>query len=170
MIRAAGHSRRPSCAFWGRRPRHQGASLVEILVAVLVLSLGLLGLAGMQLRALRGSHSSVQRTQAVILGQYLLDLMRVDRQSALQGSYNTPATAAAPLLCALPSGTPTGLAQLESRAWFAEVKSKLGRANDSTTCVRVVCDLQGLCSVQLQWDDSASGGLPVQRLSLHTRL
>ena len=156
----------------GRRrgPRHRGASLVEVLVAVLVLSVGLLGLAGMQLRALRGSQSSVQRTQAVFLGQYLLDLMRVDRQSALQGDYNTPASPAAPSLCTVPSPPGTGLAKTEFHAWFTQVKSQMGRAGDHTTCVRVDCTAQGLCVVELQWDDSASGGLAAQRLSLSTRI
>lgn len=153
-----------------RGPRHRGASLVEVLVAVLVLSVGLLGLAGMQLRAMRGNQSSLQRTQAVFLGQYLLDLMRVDRQSALQGNYNMPTLPASPSLCALPSPPAAGLAQIESHAWFTRVKSQLGRSGDSTTCVRVECTAQGLCSVELQWDDSASGGLPDQRLSLRTRI
>ncbi len=156
----------------GPRMRPRGASLVEVLVAVLVLSVGLLGLVGMQLRALRGNQSSVQRTQAVFLGQYLLDLMRVDRQSALQGDYNTSDSLTAPGLCALPSppSATAGLARNESHAWFTQVKSQLGRIDDSTTCVRVHCDTQGLCTVEVQWDDSASGGLPAQSLSLSTRI
>ena len=148
--------------------RCRGASLVEILVAVLVLSVGLLGLASLQVRALRGSHSSVQRTQAVILAQYLLDLMRVDRHAALRGDYNTPA--APSWLCAVPTTSTPGLASGESQAWFAQVTSQLGRSGDSTTCVRVACDAWGLCNVELRWDDSASAGLPDQRLSLQTRL
>lgn len=151
-----------------RTIRCRGASLVEILVAVLVLSVGLLGLASLQVRALRGSHSSVQRTQAVISAQYLLDLMRVDRQAALRGDYNTPE--APSWLCAAPTTSAPGLASSESQAWFAQVKSQLGRAGDSTTCVRVACDAWGLCNLDLRWDDSASAGLPDQRLSLQTRL
>lgn len=148
--------------------RCRGASLVEILVAVLVLSVGLLGLASLQVRALRGSHSSVQRTQAVISAQYLLDLMRVDRQAALRGDYNTPE--APSWLCAAPTPSAPSLASSESQAWFAQVKSQLGRAGDSTTCVRLACDTWGLCNVDLRWDDSASAGLPDQRLTLQTRL
>jgi type IV pilus assembly protein PilV len=163
----------PSHGAARRKASQQGVSLVEILVTVLILSVGVLGLAGMQLRALRGSHSSVQRTQAVVLGQSLLELMRVDRQAALQGDYNLPTGPGASPLCTLPAASavsPASLAKTETRAWFAEVKSQLGRANDATTCVRVACDTLGLCSVQMQWDDSASGGLPDQSLSLSTRL
>lgn len=44
------------------RARFKGFTLTEVLVALLVLSIGLLGLAGLQLRALQHTHSSYQRT------------------------------------------------------------------------------------------------------------
>lgn len=40
----------------------RGFTLIEVLVALLVLSVGLLGLAGLQLHALQYAHSSYQRT------------------------------------------------------------------------------------------------------------
>lgn len=40
----------------------RGFTLIEVLVALLVLSIGLLGLAGLQLHALQYTHSSYQRT------------------------------------------------------------------------------------------------------------
>ncbi|MEY2619331.1 MAG: type pilus modification protein PilV [Pseudomonadota bacterium] len=150
--------------------RQRGATLVEILVAVVILSLGLLGLASLQIRAMRGSHSSVQRTQAVILSHSLLDLMRVDRASALQGDYNTTRLTPSGRVCAPLTTVPTGLAQTEFQGWFALVKSQLGRPLDQSTCADVSCDAQGLCTVRLQWDDSASGGLPNQHMSVSTRL
>jgi len=45
----------------------QGFSLLEVLVAVLVLAIGLLGLAGMQLKVLQGSQSAYQRTLASVI-------------------------------------------------------------------------------------------------------
>lgn len=157
------------------RPRpHRGASLIEVLVAVLILSLGLLGLAGMQLRALRGNISSAQRTQAVVMSQYILDLMRVDRMSALQGNYNTAGGLNAPL-CAVPAAAvpppAIGLsAQTEVRQWLTSLKANLGRPGDATTCAAIDCLPQGVCTVNLRWDDSPSGGLPNQTLSITTRL
>lgn len=150
------------------RTAPRGASLIEILVAVLILSVGVLGLAGMQVRALRTSISSEQKTQAVILAHYLLDLMRVDRTSALDGLYNTTGGLTSPL-CALPAVPAAGaFASSEFRDWMLSVQTGLGLA--AKPCVAVNCDALGVCSVRLQWDDTAAGGLPDQSLTVTSRI
>ncbi len=155
----------------GRSPQgtagQRGASLIELLVAVLILSLGLLGLAGMQARALRAQMSSEQRTQAVVLVQELLEVMRVDRASAMQGDYNTAGGADTPL-CAVPSAA-ASFAQLALSDWLTQAKASLG-GDQATTCAVVTCDALGVCSVQLAWDDSAAGGLSNQSIALTSRL
>lgn len=48
--------------------KHQsGFSLLEVLIAVLILSFGLLGMAGLQLKSLQSSHSAYQRTLATVI-------------------------------------------------------------------------------------------------------
>ncbi|SDM11789.1 type IV pilus assembly protein PilV [Modicisalibacter muralis] len=47
--------------------RCQGFSLIEALIALLVLSIGLLGVAGMQLKALQGAHMAYQRSLANVI-------------------------------------------------------------------------------------------------------
>ena len=48
-------------------PRHaRGMSLIEVMVSVLVLAVGLLGVAAMQSLALRGVQGSLESTQAVM--------------------------------------------------------------------------------------------------------
>lgn len=61
----------------GRRER--GVTLVEILVTVLVMSVGLLGIAALQTVSLRDTNSSVVRSQATSLADYILDRMRANR-------------------------------------------------------------------------------------------
>ena len=52
---------------------HQrGVTLIEILVAIVVLSIGLLGLAGLQLKGLQVSQGSTYRSQAALLTLPLL--------------------------------------------------------------------------------------------------
>lgn len=66
-----------------RSPRAHGAgfSLVEVLVAVLVLSVGLLGLAALQIAAVRANDSARLRTQATLAAYDLADRLRADPTS-----------------------------------------------------------------------------------------
>lgn len=81
-----------------RRHRQKGFTLIEVLITVVILAIGLLGLAGLQLNGLRFTHSAYQRSQATILTNDILDRMRVNRLVAETGAYDiafgaTPAAA-----------------------------------------------------------------------------
>jgi len=51
------------------RIRQRGMTLIEILVAIVVLSVGLLGLAGLQLKGLQVNQGSIYRWQAAMLAE-----------------------------------------------------------------------------------------------------
>lgn len=154
--------RRPSLG-----PRHHhGASLIEVLVAVLILSLGLLGMAALQSRAVKGNISSGQRAQVVMLSHYALDVMRVDRERARGGSYNTGAN----FICDPVAFNGATLADTSRRDWLTAVKRNIGRADDNTTCVSIACDADFACTVQIRWDDSLSGGLADQTFAIASRV
>lgn len=53
-----------------------GAGLIEVLIATLVLSVGILGYVGLQLNAKRLNFEAIQRTTATYLAQNLLERMR----------------------------------------------------------------------------------------------
>lgn len=65
-----------------------GTTLIEVLVAIVVLSVGLLGLAGLQMTGLKSNHSAYLRSQATLLAYDLSDRMRTQRQAALNGAYD----------------------------------------------------------------------------------
>jgi type IV pilus assembly protein PilV len=67
--------------------RARGFTFVEALVALLVLSIGLLGVAALQLTSLRSNHSSSLRSQATLLAYDIVDRMRANRTAALAGAY-----------------------------------------------------------------------------------
>ena len=67
--------------------RESGFSLIEVLVALLVLSIGLLGLAMLQIQGLRFTTDSYQRTQATLLAYDLMDRMRANKVGADAGAY-----------------------------------------------------------------------------------
>lgn len=64
-------------------PRYAGSysggfTLLEVMVALVVMSVGLLSLAGMQVIGLRTNHSAYMRTQATILSYDIVDRMRAN--------------------------------------------------------------------------------------------
>lgn len=67
--------------------RQHGATLIEVLIAVVVLSIGLLGLAGLQATSVKSNHSAYQRSQATLLAYDLADRMRANRTEALTNAY-----------------------------------------------------------------------------------
>jgi len=73
----------------------RGFGLIEVLVAILILAIGLLGLASLQTNGMRFNHSSYLRTQSTVLAYDILDIMRANRGSAgksttaLGGAYVT---------------------------------------------------------------------------------
>jgi len=68
--------------------RSRGFTLIEVMIAVLVLSLGLLGLAGLQATSLKANASAATRGQATLLAYDIIDRMRANRDAALAGTYN----------------------------------------------------------------------------------
>lgn len=70
------------------RPHCAGFTMIEVLVAIVVLAVGLLGLAGLQATSLKNSTSSYARTQAQLLAYDMLDRMRSNLQGVANGAYN----------------------------------------------------------------------------------
>ncbi len=136
-----------------RRNRLAGVGLIEVLVALTVLSVGLLGVAAMQVLALRNNTSAADRSMAVILSYSIIDSLRANRETAMAGAYTLalPETG-----CELPAaGT---LATNDLRAWLDamalrdEVNGVRG-VMGAGACGGVACEDTGLCTVDIRWDD-----------------
>lgn len=125
----------------------RGAGLLEVLIAVLIMGIGLLGIAAMQTTALRNSQSSLERTQSVVQTYSILDAMRANRAGALAGAYNTNG-----LMCAAAAGGT--LASNDLAAWITSLKTTMGVLGDNTTCGQIACQATGACTIRVQWDDS----------------
>ena len=83
----------------------RGFSLIEVMVAVLVLSIGLLGMAALQGFSLQNARSANYRSQATNLAYQLVDSMRGNRNSASLNNYLTDFNGWT-AVCAGPAATP----------------------------------------------------------------
>ena len=125
----------------------RGVGLIEVLVAVLVLAIGLLGIAGLQSRALMNGQSAFERSQAVTLTYLMMDAMRANVGAARTGQYNMNRT------CSVSAGGT--LITNDQRLWMQSLKQTLG--NRDATCGEVIC--QGdRCAIRIYWDDTRGTG------------
>lgn len=99
----------------------QGFSLIEVLVALAVLSIGLLGLAALQTTGLKFNHQSYERTQAVLQSYDIIDRIRANRSGVnrtINTTYNDSLSATAGTTdCTTTSCTGDQLAQFDIRQW-----------------------------------------------------
>src|SRR5690606_14604488 len=92
----------------GLPSRLQGASLIEVLIALVVLALGLLGLAFLQVLNVRYTNSAQHRTVATNLAYEMLDMMRTNQLVLDQYRFDFTAAAAAPGGCGRNTGAGAG--------------------------------------------------------------
>lgn len=128
------------------RNRQSGASLLEVLIAVLILAIGLLGIAALQSLTLKNTQGSSERSAAVIQSYAMLDMMRANRAQALAGQYNTG------LLCAAPDDVASRVGGDQAR-WIAQLQESVG----STACGEIECGAV-TCSITVQWAERGTAG------------
>lgn len=147
------------------RTREAGFLLIEVMVAVVVLAIGLLGVSALQIGIQKSNHSALQRSKATMLGYYMMDAMRANKGAALLGSYNLLIGIDTPV-CTVPSAG--NLIANDLRTWLLTLKSDLGDV--STTCGLIQCNTT-TCTVRVYWDDSrAVGGATSQAIAITSRL
>lgn len=65
-----------------------GFGLIEVLVALVILAVGLLGIAGLLITEMKANSSAYVRQQAVQSAYDILDSMRANQAQAVAGAYN----------------------------------------------------------------------------------
>jgi type IV pilus assembly protein PilV len=105
--------------------KQRGISIVESLVALVVISVGMLGIAGLYLSSLQASRTAKLRSQAVELVGSLADRIRANRDAA--AAYNTAAYGGAPTTqaCATARCAPATLAQDDLARWLLDLRAGL---------------------------------------------
>lgn len=103
-----------------------GFSMVEVLVALVVLAIGLLGIAALYLNSLQSGRTAIYRTQAITLAADLADRIRMNRTA--QAAYGTLFADAEAVVgaCATVGGcSDADLASTDLANWKAEIAEQL---------------------------------------------
>ncbi|MFY2765411.1 type IV pilus modification protein PilV [Arenimonas sp. MALMAid1274] len=142
-----------------RRSRHRGATLLEVLIAVLILAIGMLGVAAMQATSLRNSQGSLERSQAVVQSYAILDAMRSNVLVARANGYNLPVTCVAPAAAG-------SLVNFDQNAWITSLQTTMG----ASACGGIAC-AANVCEITVRWNDTRStGGIDAQELKTRSRI
>jgi type IV pilus assembly protein PilV len=141
-----------------RRRRASGFSLIEVLVALLVLSFGLLGMVGLQAMALQNNREARLQSVAVDLARELAEMMRGNKNVALLDTSNpyvgdfsssplAPAQVSSCLSVGSSCASATLVANAEMTDWLARVDANLPGAR-----VKICSDMAPYTSDGLpQW-------------------
>lgn len=140
------------------RHSQRGVGLIEVLIAVLVLSFGMLGMVGLQTWSLRNNQSALERGMASVQTHSIVDAMRADRQAAITGAFDIAIDAAAP--------TGSSYPEEAIAAWRAALMEAL---NDTATGA-IDCDTAA-CEITVRWNDArAQGGSTTQMIVTEIQL
>jgi type IV pilus assembly protein PilV len=130
--------------------RQRGFSLIEALVAFLILSVGMLGIASLQTISLRAGQTATLRTVAVIKAEGILERMRANHTGLLAYIAGTGTGLTAPAtLCAASSCTPTQMAQYDVYLWKQDIAS--GFPAGTTATISIPPPADPTLQPQLPW-------------------
>ena len=161
-----------------------GFTLLEVLVAVLVFSFGLLGIAGLMTISVRNNHNGYLRSQANFLAENMVDRMRANPVALWAGTYaGTPAQGT--FDCTL--GSPCGFNQLatyDMQEWANSLAQALPNGAGNINCQALgalpsslvtaqapsiwspVPPYDGVCTVTVSWQESTREGFEPQEVVL----
>lgn len=145
------------------KKRMGGFTLIEVSISALILAIALVGLIALQISTTRVNQGAFQRTQGVMLANFIIDAMRANRQAALAGDYDF-GTGTQPK-CNAPLGT--SLADKDLTFWFSKVKETF--PIEDKTCAFINCNGDS-CTVRIQWEGTITTNDQAQAVELSTRL
>ena len=152
----------------------KGFTLLEVLIAIVIFSFGMLAMAGVLVLSVRVNQSAYLRTQAAFLAQSIADRMRANSSWALwtnlyNGSWASAQTGTANCQ---PGGTQATctfgqIAARDIAAWTAQIARFLPNATEAINCVplagassvpsssyQMLPPFSGLCTVTINWSET----------------
>jgi type IV pilus assembly protein PilV len=153
--------------------RQRGVSLIEVLMAVLIFSIGLIGLASLLVVATRSNQAAYLRTQVTFLAGNMADRMRANPVGVWQGAYDSTAyPLSTPQSCddASPC-TPAQVAVHDQYAWSQQLQAFLPTPKASISCDKSAVGYDpvaagqvgmrppygGTCTMEIKWSERGTG-------------
>lgn len=138
MMKSAGQS--ASRRNFGRVRQQSGMTLIEVMISVLILVIGMLGLAAMQLQSVKFNESAKWRSQATFLAYDIVERIRANKDDVAQYGIGAGASA--------PGGT--DVLSVDKREWLEQLAQingeklstvTLSNSNKTVTVKIVISDL-----------------------------
>ena len=128
------------------------------MISVLILAIGLLGLAQLQATTLKHNESAYLRSQASVLASDILDSMRANRTAAQAGNYNFAESDT-------PAETPNTIADQDIVDWLSNISTFLPVGSDGLiVCVdsnagdALTCSSGSMYTVTIRWIEVQNDG------------
>jgi type IV pilus assembly protein PilV len=141
--------------------RVEGFSLIEVLIALMILSVGSLGIAAMMALSLQNKNNAYSRAQASDLAYSILDRMRANHATAIQHGYDI-ALGAAPVnppsdscIGIAADCSPKQIADLDLAQWKHGLAAILPSGDGSIRTAAL--DQMTEVTITIQWNDRRSG-------------
>jgi len=136
--------------------RQDGTTLLEILVSLVVIALGLLGLASLQAVSLKSNNTAYYRSQATILAYDIADRMRANRAAAVNSaSYN--------ISFGTPASSSAGVAGSDVNEWKQTIARAFPLGEGQITVLT-----GGIALIQIRWDSDSNGAVNTADVSFST--
>lgn len=134
-----------------------GMTLIEVLVTLVIISVGLLGVAAMQLSTVRNNYDAFVRSQAAVLASDILDRVRANRNVALRTTaYNIAIGAAPP--------ADGSRASTDITDWKATLLAQLPRGDGAITVTPIAAPAgpgtappRAIVTITIQWGERDAG-------------
>lgn len=133
------------------RRRSRGFSLVEVLVAMVVMAVGLLGIAGLYVDGLRAGRSSLYRTTAVTLAADMADRIRANARAGVAYAGSGPGTDNG----CVNGGGNCDAADMAADDWFrwrADLDARLPAGTEASITVATVAPLRTY-TIEIRWPE-----------------
>ncbi len=134
--------------------KQSGSSLVEVMVALFVLAIGLLGVLAMQSKSMQYNQSAHVYSQAVYLANDIAERIRTNVDPA--ADYSAAIPTAAPTNCQANACDAAALAAWDTYSWNQNIKNYLPAG--AGTIEPIVFDGRNFLNIQVSFDDSRAEG------------